>query len=86
MWRARFALEDYVRQDGARLLYAKVYLCAYSKYTDDGKKIVATRCPRVDDRSQPDTPTLAEFPHIEDFKQASFAIIDFMSRYELLNR
>ena len=81
-----WVLEDYIRKDGPRMLLAKVYLCAYSKYTDDGKKIVPTRCPRVDDRTQPDTPTLAAFPHIEDFKQASFAIIDFMSRYELLNR
>ena len=79
-------MEDYIRKDGTRMLLAKVYLCAYSKYADDVKKIVPIRCPTVDDRTQPDTPTLAAFPHIEDFKQASFAIIDFMSRYELLNR
>jgi hypothetical protein len=81
-----WVLEDYIKKDGTRMLSAKVYLCAFSKYTDDGKKIVASRCPVVDDTSQPDTPTPVAFPHIEDFKQASFAIVDFMSRYELLNR
>ena len=79
-------MEDYIKKDGTRMLSAKVYLCAFSKYTDDGKKIVPTRCPTVDDSSQPDTPIPVAFPHIEDFKQASFAIIDFMSRYELFNR
>ena len=75
-------LNAYVLTTGPRLLITKVYLCHYTKYDAEGRKVVGCRCPVVDDNSNPPSPY--KFPHIEDFKQASFALVEFMARYECI--